>query len=407
MNLNNISSLNFNKNIALKSQKQSTNYSINSARSDDFKTVTYPNNYYLNQISFGAKKLSADELIAKIGEENFPSPEIIKRLKDLGDSTDFSLYDIHLDYYRDLLDCSTLEEVKKLYPEFIDVIDAEDVDLDMLDGRNIFKRIMQNKVKNISTKTIALDLLKNYYGRLHPVRQQPEYYNLSKESTKNILSLLNIKEFDKQYSQIIYYQNPEYLSRRSEQQITKWQEDDGTRREQYRKAASRLQTPESRAKNKASRQKIEYKIKRSIISKDMWQQDNGSRKKAASELASKLLHTEEVDSKRTKTLQSEDFRKFMSDLKTEFFANNPEYSEAQKLAWQRHPEITEKMSEIAEKYQGLGRIIAKRNSGEVLSEIEQTIWLTYLKECEEVMPGNKKIIGQEYHNILVEWGIIE
>lgn len=65
------------------------------------------------------------------------------------------------------------------------------------------------------------------------------------------------------------------------------------------------------------------------------------------------------------------------------------------------------MSEIAEKYQGLGRIIAKRNSGEVLSEIEQTIWLTYLKECEEVIPGNKKIIGQEYHNILVEWGIIE
>lgn len=46
----------------------------------------YPKNYYLNQVSFGIKSsIYANDLITKIGEENFPSPQIVKKLREIGE----------------------------------------------------------------------------------------------------------------------------------------------------------------------------------------------------------------------------------------------------------------------------------------------------------------------------------
>ena len=50
----------------------------------------------------------AIELINKIGEENFPSPKIIEKLKTIGNSKDYSIYEIHHDYYNELINCKTL-----------------------------------------------------------------------------------------------------------------------------------------------------------------------------------------------------------------------------------------------------------------------------------------------------------
>ena len=140
--------------------------------------------------------------------------------------------------------------------------------------------------------------------------------------------------------------------------IETWQKDDGTRREEYRKNISRFQTPESIAK-------------------------------------------------RNESNQTEEYRKRKSELKSKFYANNKKYSEAQRLAWKRHPEITEKMSEIAKRYPGYRQILEKQKNGKTLTENEYHILLAFHKECETKIPGRHKIIGQEYHNILVEWGLKE
>ena len=50
---------------------------------------------------------------------------------------------------------------------------------------------------------------------------------------------------------------------------------------------------------------------------------------------------------------------------------------------------------------------SERKKGEKLTPAEGVLLKAYLKECNETMPDNQKIIGQETHNIFVEWGIIK
>ena len=454
MNLNNISSLNFNKNIVLKSPKQNACYSINGIKSGDFKVATYPKNYYLNQISFGAKKLSADEMIAKIGEENFPSPEIIKRLKNIGESTDFSLYDIHLDYYKDLLDCKTLNEAKELYPEFKDVIDAKDVDIKPFNKKNIFRRIVETGYKGIDIENLSLDLLKKQYGNMYSTAQKEHYFGLSVTGVRALFDIFNIKVPEKIYimnafitpqrrekqskSLSKYLATPEGKKQRKEAMDLRWANDDGTLREQSRQNQKATQTPEARAKHKATcntdefkqreSQKMqrrwqedeefiklqqerpwindEYIISQRQISKESWANSDESRYEISRQNI-KSAQTPEAIAKMRATKNTQEFKDEISETMREFNKNNPLYNKARILAWDRHPEITDKMSEIAQHYPMLGEIIRKQESGNELSEYEDKILRTYHKECERAIPGHMKIIGKEYHNILVEWGLIE
>ena len=121
-------------------QKEKRNTNDSNKNSYDYSPVVYPKSYYFNNLSFGACSYTPLELIKKIGEENFPNQEIVRRLSELEDNHDFSLYDIHCGYYGDILDCENLEEVKIFYPEFEDVVDAKDVDLSKLHKYHVLKK---------------------------------------------------------------------------------------------------------------------------------------------------------------------------------------------------------------------------------------------------------------------------
>ena len=192
MNINNITSLNLNK------KKKNTNYSINSIESCDFKTVTYLKDYYLNQISFGTK-YTANQIIARLGEGNFPSPEIVKKLKDIGESKDYSLYDIHTERYNEILDCQSLKEAKEKYPEFQDVIDAKDIDTNVLERRHTLRKIADNRIEGIKIEDLSLELLKRNYGKLINTDRKAEYWDISRGTIFALADMLNIKLLNKTY----------------------------------------------------------------------------------------------------------------------------------------------------------------------------------------------------------------
>ena len=56
---------------------------------------------------------------------------------------------------------------------------------------------------------------------------------------------------------------------------------------------------------------------------------------------------------------TQEFKDKISETMREFNKNNPLYNKARILAWDRHPEITDKISEIAQHYPMLGEIIRK------------------------------------------------
>ena len=118
------------KTINYKIKPQKNPIQITQNQKSNLLNASYPKSYYLNQISF-KKQLRANQIIEKIGEENFPNPNILKKLQEIGESKDFSLYNIHLECYKALLDCSTLAQAKEIFPEFEDVIDANDIPLEI------------------------------------------------------------------------------------------------------------------------------------------------------------------------------------------------------------------------------------------------------------------------------------
>ena len=74
---------------------------------NNMKFCSYPSNYYLGNVSFGrTKKLSNEEIIEKIGKDNFPSPVIADKFES---EKDKSLFEVHNEYYENLKNCKTLE----------------------------------------------------------------------------------------------------------------------------------------------------------------------------------------------------------------------------------------------------------------------------------------------------------
>jgi len=409
MNLNNIFSLNFNKNIALKSQKQSNSYQTNSLRSDDFKVVMYPKSYYLNQVSFGSKRPSANVILQRIGEENFPSYEIVRRLKDIGESNDFSLYNIHMDYYRDLLDCSTLEEAQEKYPEFINVVDAKDIDIDTLSKRSVLYAISQGKVKGIDINNLSLEMLKKYYGKLNGVNKKEEYWGLSNKALDFIFDTLNIKKINGRYANTASSQSDDFLAMRSKMQTERMQSSEN--RDELSQTISKIyQDPDSIYNTEEFKQKRtqassyaqkrpETRLKRSKTMKELRQDPNSTYNSEEY----KINHIQSLNTDEYKAKQSVISAKRHLDPK--YRAIMDKVYEARSLAYERHPEITDMMSEVAESFPRLGEIIRKQERGIELTEQERKYNQAYFRECESRMPGYQKIISEEQHNILVEWGI--
>ena len=94
-----------------------SNKTVNSTQSNINKNIDLKELYPFictNYISFGAKARTNQEKLDFIGENNFPNQEILDSFKQVIDNNeDKKLYEIHEEYYADLLECKTLNEAKK------------------------------------------------------------------------------------------------------------------------------------------------------------------------------------------------------------------------------------------------------------------------------------------------------
>ena len=404
MKITSINNINLNL-VGYNFKKQS--YNSNQPDIKNYANFSYPQNYYL---SFeGKRRISAGALIDKIGAENFPSPKIVQALENIKYSKDYSLYEIHKEYYKDLLDCETLEEAKELYPEFADVIDARDLDDEVFAKRKTLQKIAAGQIEGVNIENLSLYLLKKDYGNLYSIsRQQEHYFNCSHDTVYNILDELNIKRFSKQYGSIIPLTNPKTVETLSQYAKKMWAEDDGTLREQVRQMAGNiLHSSEVNAKRSSTVDTQEHKALFSEAMRESWSKDDGTRREKVRNNAKKVFLSPEVRAKGLAIIHSEECREKKSKAMKKFYKEHPEYIEAQKLAWKRHPEITDKMSEIAQKYPMLGNIFDRLEKREEISDAERKMLLLYYKECNEVMPNRIKIVSQEYRNILISWGLIE
>lgn len=470
---------------------------ITQNQKSNLSNISYPKSYYLNQISF-KRQLRANQVIEKIGEENFPNPNILKKLQEIGESKDFSLYDIHLEHYKALLDCSTLTQAKEIFPEFEDVIDANDIPLENLPKNHILKKIKQNEYKGITIDTLSLQLLKKQYGQILSTKDETSYFDIKTESLNQLFKILNIKKFNRNYYYCISGSNPlrKEIARKKSKEA--WEKDDGTRRQQTRDNVKKSINSEEAMAKKLSQ---EGRNKYSQASQKRWAQDDGTMLQRFKDTTIANSQSEEAIAKRKQTVSSSEYREAKRKTAIEYWQNseyrekttkaqqeafqkpetrkkhseimqekwndseyrekqtaifnsegtkqrhkeatqNPQYKErmrqlmllrwsnddgtmkrqaeeaiefahsqqlyeSRSLAFKRHPEIVEMMQKVAQNYPKLAEIIKKERSGISLNEAETKIRNGYFKECESAMPNYQKIIGEEQHKILIEWGLIK
>ena len=107
-----------------------------------------------------------------------------------------SLLEIHHKIYAPLLECKTLEEIKKLYPEFENV--KEKI---KFVKNNHYKKIFEERFEG---EDFALKMLKEYWGKLKSIKEICEASGLkNRASLEWPLKEINFPKFHNQYKNIL------------------------------------------------------------------------------------------------------------------------------------------------------------------------------------------------------------
>ncbi len=350
--------------------KYDTNKRNNSFNST--KLISYPANYYL-PVAFG-KKLSNEELVNRIGIENFPSAKIAEMFISQPDK---SLYEVHKEYYSDLLTCQTLDEAKEKYPEFESVIDSKNVDTAKLDKTSCLYKISQGKYEGLSLDNLSLDLLKKYYGEAIGTKNVQEYRDIARPTTHKLFEQLGIKRLDSEYSHILGKSNPDVMEKTRQAKKNFYRSPEG-----QRKNAERIQNIINLYQSEKGKKIIAERVQ-SRSEFDKTEAGKKSRAGAGAKTKAFYLTTE------GKKMNAERKRKLDEWSKTDEGKILPLSS---KLSWYFNPEIRNMKSKLAtDEYPDLGILISKLKNG-IISDEKTNVIRKYHKDCEEAMPEHQKEI---------------
>jgi len=193
----------------------------------------YPIEYYISNFNLPAafgRKLSPKETIQKIGRGNFPSEELADRYEA---SCNEPLYCVHKEYYSGLLDCSTLEEAKQKYPEFINVINVSEIDKNIFDRSIILKKIKSGAIYGLTIENLPLELLKRQYAEIKSIKDKNNYFGLTKDTVIRLFEILKIPRLNRTYYYVLSGSKPEFAEKISSIMKNNWDAEQG---EKYRKA---------------------------------------------------------------------------------------------------------------------------------------------------------------------------
>lgn len=423
-----------------KIQFNSLYHRTNTYNKQNYATISN-NNFELpkgeNYISF--KAFSPIQKLNAIGKDNFPSPIIYEKYKtavEKGENP--SLYEIHMEHYSPLLHCKTLDEAKKLYPEFSDVIDAKDIPFD--NKISILKRIDQGKFEGAKTEKLSLQLLKKYYVQLAGLGNRDVYYNIDPHPASDMLTALNIKKLNKTYRSSCVNESPEMVQKMSEGQKMTWKKSE-SRRKNHAEFLERMWNDPNYVEKQSAQMKrrlaeTDLAERKAQGLREYWADDSRGIENKKAVLARLLVYATSPEaakktSQRNKKnwqnpkyrereiqqvreqWQKPEHRKYMSEVMKahwqdpDYVARMEIYKKALQEAWKLHPDFSQKMKEIVHDFgRGITVLIKKSENGEPLTEAEKKLLSSYYKECHEQMPDFTKIVGQDAHRLLVEWGVL-
>ena len=134
-----------------------------------------------------------------------------------GNKTKETLISIHKKFYENLKDCFTLEEAKEKFPEFKDVIPADNV---KAHEGSFIDDFQKGKLEYFDTdEDLSLQLLKLYWGEGFSLNDLRKYSD--GKSLSHTLNKLNIPTVDRTYGHVLKLSDPEYNERLTKQMTEK------------------------------------------------------------------------------------------------------------------------------------------------------------------------------------------
>lgn len=175
----------------------------------------------------GGYSLNLRETKNNLSSEDYPKDieKSINETLEKGNKENKTLYDIHFEKYRNILDCYSLEDLKEQYSEFSDVKSVYDVDAKT--GSYIDKYFKEELKEFSSDEDLTLSLIKLYWGQgfsLNDLSNFVEAQDGEKINLYYTMKKLNIPLMDKKYAHVLKLSNKEYNERFCEEMSQKLKE---------------------------------------------------------------------------------------------------------------------------------------------------------------------------------------
>lgn len=328
-----------------------------------------------DSVFFGAHiKKTLRKEIENLGEENIPDP-ILEKAKEAiaqGNDEGVSLFNIHQEYYKDLENSQTLEEVKELYPEFCNVKQVSELAFNK--SRNsTSNQIKLGEIKGLTPENTSLILLKYIYCGT----ADEGFKNLSRSSYEKLKTTLDIPGVKKGYAAYLLSSrlNTDSTFRETASERMKKQRRNEEFSKPVDKASSKRmyelnKNPDVIARRAESISKMhkdpEYAAKRD-------KNINKGREKLNS---SPELRAKQIEATRRKSKEYD-----YSNIHSEALSRAME-----QVHGKRSIELQGAYRDVAKEFPRLGPILTKRNAHQHLDEAERGYLKLYYKTVYEQYP---------------------
>lgn len=197
-------------NKTLKNQKKTDNFENKNLKMPDYRYYNaFSNINFLGGASVDLKQtVESLDILAQNKGENFPPDIRQMALEKINQGSKKTLIDVHKEKYFLLNTCYDLEDAKRMFPEFSDVL--SDKEIDYADN-SFIARVKKGEDENFNKdEDLALQILKLYWAQGFSLNDLRLHAGVSLEHT---MSKLNIPRLDKNYAHLLKFSDKEYNER--------------------------------------------------------------------------------------------------------------------------------------------------------------------------------------------------